>query len=283
MTENLYTEYRKLLFPIAYNMLGSASDAEDIVQETLLKWLSLDKKDIENIKGYLVKTLINKCLNHIRDRKKESSRPEIAPELLRDFLPGIVEKEHTLSLGVRAMLEKLSSMERAVFLLKEVFDYSHREIAEMLGISEAYCRQILARARRHMKEDRQRFEVNPEHHLLLYQTFIEVCRGENLSELLEILREDIEVEISRPAASLTGKLAVAEFLLQHHRMGFRYELIWLKDMPAIVAYLFHQPVRIIRLDGEEGMINSIHISSATQKPISLPAHNSLFPLQSPGF
>ncbi|MEZ4826431.1 MAG: sigma-70 family RNA polymerase sigma factor [Bacteroidia bacterium] len=259
MSEPDYIQYRQMLFPIALNMLGKTSDAEDLVQETLLKWLSMNKSGVENVKGYLVKTLVNKCLNHIRDRKKEVAQPEIAPELLADFLPGIIDNSHSLSLGVRAMLEKLSPVERAVFLLKEILDYSHREIADMLDITEEYCRQILTRARRHLREDRARFEVNPEHHLLVYQTFVEVCKGENLSELLHILREDIELDVSQPAAVLSGRMQVAEYLLGQHRMGLRYEIMWLKNLPAIVAYLFNQPVRIIRLEGNGAEIASIHI------------------------
>lgn len=270
MSESAYHQYYPTLFPIAYNILGSASDAEDLVQETLLKWLTMGKTDVENIRGYLVKTLVNKCLNHIRNRKKEVRQPDIAPELLTDFLPGIIDKGQTLSLGMRAMLEKLSPVERAVFLLKEVFDYSHKEIAELLDITEEYCRQILTRARRHLRDNRQRFEVNPEHHLLIYQTFVEVCKGENLSELLHILREDIELDVSQPAAILSGRMQVAEYLLGQHRMGLRYEILWLKDLPAIVAYLYHQPVRIIRLEGNGTEISSIHIEvlsrqAATQR------------------
>lgn len=260
MTQSIYTDYRKLLFPIAYNMLGTVSDAEDLVQETMLKWLSKKPEGIENKKGYLVKTLVNKCLNFIRDRKKEkTSDVEITPDLLTGHIPSYIENSETLSLGVLAMLEKLSPVERAVFLLKEVFGYSHKEIAEMLDISQVYCRQILTRARKHMKTDKQRFEVNPNYHTQLYTTFIEVCKGENLGDLIRILREDIDLDISRPAARLTGSFSVAEYILTQMRLGFRYELMWLKGLPAIVAYLYHQPMRIIRLEGNGQEISSISI------------------------
>ncbi|MDX2245390.1 MAG: sigma-70 family RNA polymerase sigma factor [Bacteroidia bacterium] len=265
MSESVYNQYYHILFPIAYNMLGSVSDAEDLVQETLLKWLTMNNAEVENVRGYLVKTLVNKCLNHIRDRKKEVRHPEIAPELLADFLPGIIDKSQTLSLGVKAMLEKLSPVERAVFLLKEIFGYAHREIAEMLEITEEYCRQILTRARRHLRENRARYEVNPEHHLLVYQTFVEVCKGENLSELLQILREDIQLDVSQPAAVFSGRMQVAEYLLGQHRMGLQYEILWLKDLPAIVAYLYHQPVRVIRLEGNGEEITSIQIEVLTRQ------------------
>ncbi|MCB0842844.1 MAG: hypothetical protein KDE26_06245, partial [Bacteroidetes bacterium] len=99
MTKSIYSDYKNLLFPIALNMLGNPTDAEDLVQETMLKWLSLEKDHIQNVKGYLVKTLINKCLNFIRDqKKKEQSDIEIAPELLIDHLPAYIENRDSLSL-----------------------------------------------------------------------------------------------------------------------------------------------------------------------------------------
>lgn len=251
MTEQDIHDYRNWLFPIAYNMLSNAEDAEDMVQETILKWLSKDRSEVENVRGYLVRSLINKCLNFIRDRKTaRSHQPFIAPELVADHLPKYVEDAPSLSLAMLAMLEKLNPTERAVFMLKEVFSYSHKEIAEMLGLSEENCRQILTRARRHMKNDKARFEADPDHHLTLYKTFIEVCQGENLNQLLEILREDIQIHIARPAATLAGRQAVARFLLGQMRPGFRYEMLWLKKMPVLVAFLYHQPIRVLRLEGD---------------------------------
>ena len=265
MTKSIYSDYKNLLFPIALNMLGNPTDAEDLVQETMLKWLSLEKDHIQNVKGYLVKTLINKCLNFIRDqKKKEQSDIEIAPELLIDHLPAYIENRDSLSLGLLAMLEKLSAMERAVFLLKEIFGYSHKEIADILDINEVYCRQILSRARRHLQNDRQRFQVSPERHLHLVKTFVEVCEGENLSGLLEILKEDIELDISRPAASLRGNFVVAEYLLGLYRLGYGFQIQWLNQLPAIVVYLLNKPAMIIHLEGDDVGIDRIQVEMVNE-------------------
>ncbi|TAE46295.1 MAG: sigma-70 family RNA polymerase sigma factor, partial [Bacteroidetes bacterium] len=261
-----YHEYRKLLLPIARRIVGNTPDAEDLVQETLLRRLSMERSDLENERGYLVKSLINRSLNFLRDRKRAHARDEAAAEGT-DSSPSHtrpVEDEAALSLGVLAMLEKLSPQERAVFMLKEVFGYAHAEIAELLGVSEEYCRQILARARRHLQDSRRRFEVNPQRQEALLRSFVRVCEGGDLGELLEILKEDIRIEVARPAAgipaaSIQGRLRAGEFLLSRHRLGFSYELMWLKDLPALVAYLFHQPVQIIQLDADDEAISRIAI------------------------
>ncbi len=260
MPQDLYTEYTDLLYPVAYNLLQDKDDAADMVQETMLKWLSMpNRAQIENPRGYLVRSLINKCLNHIRDHRKKRSEVEIAPELLKDFLPERIDQQPALSLGVLAMLEKLNSLERAVFLLKEVFHYAHKEIAEILDISEENCRQLLSRARRHLKQDQARFDAKPEQHLRLYQTFVEVCRGADMGDLLEILKEDIRIDISRPAASLQGAKQVAAWFTSLSHLHIRYEWMWLKKLPVIVAYLYQQPAWIFRLDSDGTQIQRIEI------------------------
>jgi len=260
MTSSAFTDYQRLLFPIAKNMLGNDSDAEDLVQETLVKWLSLSAKNIENVRGYLVKTLVNKCLNFIRDRKRESGREvEVSPDLLQNHLSAWIENAHGLSLGMLALLEKLSATERAIFLLKEVFGYSHKEIAELLGISEANSRQILARARKHLKEDRQRFEADPDHHLELYQSFVEVVKGGDLGQLLEILREDIDHDVMRPAATFGNTEELAKHLLTILPQNANYHLYLYKGLPLLTIYLLGKALFHIRLWGNGNTVSRIYI------------------------
>ena len=211
MKDTLIYEYQDLLFPIALNLLKVEQEAEDMVQDTILAWLTKDLGHIENIKGYLVRALINRCLNRLRSQKRDRGI-EIAPELLADYIPSLIENQDRLSYTLLLMMERLTAMERAVFLLKEVFGYSHKEIAEILGISEAYARQILARAKRHLTAQKQRFEVNTDQHLKLYESFVEVCKGNNLHQLIEILKEDVKLYINRGTDPIQGSLAVAETL-----------------------------------------------------------------------
>ncbi|WNJ21497.1 sigma-70 family RNA polymerase sigma factor [Pontibacter sp. G13] len=262
-------EYRSLLIPIARNLVGNVEDAEDIVQEAMLKWLSMENRDIQHERGYLVKTVVNKSLNFIRDRKRALSKNH---ELIEDGqsveMPTYIEKGSDLSLGMLMLLEKLNASERAVFLLKEIFGYSHKEIAEILGISEANARQILSRAKRHLNREESRYEADPVKHIHLYQKFIDVCQGENLSELLEILKEDIQIDISRPAAQLQrveGAVPVAEYLMAFYRSGITYEWMWLKDLPALVAWQMRKPIRVIKLEGNGEQISQVLIEELTEE------------------
>lgn len=232
---SLYSEYRQLLLPVAKNLLKKEADAEDMVQETILKWIASDTDHVENEKGYLVRTLINKCLNFLRDRKREEIQPEIAPELLVAHPSSWTEIGPELSLSFLIMLEKLSPMERAVFLLKEIFGYSHKEIAELLDISEENARQILSRARRHLKNDRSRFAADPERQTELYHRFVQVCRGGDMNSLLEILREDIELETFAPAASLTGVGEVSGWIGDLVDQDTDWSVRILRGKPAVIA------------------------------------------------
>ncbi len=264
MIKPIITEYRDLLFPIAYNLLGSVSDAEDLVQETMLKWLSMDGQNIKDERAYLVRMLVNKCLNFLRDRKKEDVTDVATyyPDVLVDQLPLRIEQESSMSLGVQALLARLSPVERAVFLLKEVFGFSHKEIAEILDISEANCRQLLRRARQHLHGDKDRFSVDITHQQELLQTLVEVCQGRDLGGLVEILKEDIQIDISRPAAAWMGegRVAVAEQVLRWAQPHLSYRLIWLKGLPALVAYLAQHPQWMIQLDTEGRQISRLNIT-----------------------
>ncbi len=266
-----YTEYQRLLLPIARNLLRNEEDAKDLVQETLLKWVSLGKSNVGNIKGYLVRTLVNKCLNFLRDRKREEKQADLSLDLLSEGPAASLDLGQELSLSFLVMLEKLSSMERAVFLLKEVFEYSHKEIAGLLGISEENSRQIFSRAKRHLKEGKQRFPADPRHQIELYHRFIRVCRGGNVQELIEILREDIELETLSPAASLVGKAAVAGYLHDVTAQDFAWSVRILRGEPALVllspalSWVF----RLRFLDGRVSRIEVLPVRQTTpqQQPV----------------
>lgn len=247
-----YEDYQTLLYPIALKMLGNPQDAEDQVQNTLLKWLSMNRDSIENPKGYLVRTLINKCLNFIRDHQKESDH-EITPELLIDLPPSRIEHEHLLSASFRMLFEKLNPVERAVFLLKEVFHYSHKEIADLLEINEVHCRQILARARRRLKDEKVRFEVEEQEHDQLFQKFMEVCQGDSLTELLQLLQLDIASYRHEPVNQLPEFPGTNEIMGQIQTyLGdmahlLRYRLEKEQESYKIYLYLLQNPMGYIQL------------------------------------
>ena len=179
-----YTEYRPLMFSIAYRMTGSVSDAEDIVQEAFLR-ATRNNDTTDNEKAYLATITTRLAIDHLRSARvrRESYIGTWLPEPLvgdADHAPGpaeLAETSDSLSMAFLVLLESLSPPERAVFLLREVFGYGYPEIAEVTGKTEAACRQIFARARRRIEEGRPRFETSRAEGEELTSLFLAAARG----------------------------------------------------------------------------------------------------------
>lgn len=218
---------RKQLYRVARQLTGNADDAEDLVQETLLKWWALPEKPAENPGGYLMQMLINKSLNHRRDtQRRDRIRREIAPELTAGFQPAPVERSSEMALAVTALIEKLNPVERAVMVLKEAFSYSHKEIADMLGMREDHCRQVLSRARKRLRLPGARYEAGAEEKAELVARFAEAANGGNLSDLVELLARDAQTVLEPAASTLAGPVAVAQHFTALHRQGFTFSAVW---------------------------------------------------------
>src|SRR6266581_8112394 len=162
--------YRSYLFAIAYRMLGSAMDAEDMVQETYLRYSTTPPETITSLKAFLTTIITRLCMDqlHLARRKREVypgpwlPEPIITTTTLESIDPEErVAQEESISLAFLLLLEQLQPMERAVFLLREVFEYDYAEIATFLGKSEAACRQAFSRAKKHLSEHRPRFPASP--------------------------------------------------------------------------------------------------------------------------
>src|SRR2546421_7090558 len=171
--EESFESYRPYLFSIAYRMLGSAMDAEDMVQETYLRYQSTPKDDIRSLKAFLTTILTRLCMDQLQlaRRKREVYVGPWLPEpILTTTTPASedpaerVEREESISLAFLALLEELQPFERAVFLLREVFEYAFAEIASMLDKSEAACRRSFSRAKKHLSEHRPRLPPSPQTH-----------------------------------------------------------------------------------------------------------------------
>jgi RNA polymerase sigma-70 factor (ECF subfamily) len=196
------TELRPLVFSIAYRMLGSVAEAEDIAQETLLRAHRelRDGTDIESPKAYMTAIATRLSIDHLRSarvRREAYVGPWLPEPLLgeagadpRVDLAADAELADDLSLAFLVVLERLTPDERAVFLLREAFDYKFSEIAEIVGKSPANCRQIGARARRHVLTERPRFEPSPAVREELAARFLAAAQGDDLDGLIELLAED---------------------------------------------------------------------------------------------
>ena len=194
--EDLET-YRPLLFSIAYRMTGSASEAEDLVQESFLRFLNTPCGTIHSLKSFLITIVVHVCLDYLKSARLEREHyvgvwlPE--PVLTTDselWPEASLERKESLSLAFLLLLETLAPPERAVFLLHEVFGYPFQEIAQIVGKSPVTCRQILHRAHQHLAARQRRFAASPEVHAHLLHHFLLACQKGDLAALTELLAKE---------------------------------------------------------------------------------------------
>jgi RNA polymerase sigma-70 factor (ECF subfamily) len=195
----VFNQHRPLLFSIAYRMLGSVADAEDMVQEAFIRWQQSVDTDVQVPRTFLVTIVSRLCINHLQSARVR--REEYVGQWLPEPLLTAVEDDpsarlridESLSMAFLVLLERLNPLERAVFLLREVFDYDYPEVARVLGHNEANCRQILRRARQHVAQIRQRFDPSPQQHQMLARRFLAACSEGDVTGLLALLSNEIVV------------------------------------------------------------------------------------------
>ncbi|HEX9372101.1 MAG TPA: RNA polymerase sigma-70 factor [Roseiflexaceae bacterium] len=192
-----FQAYRPLLFSIAYRMTGSASEAEDLVQDSYLRYRAAPKEDIRSLKSYLSTIITRLAIDHLKSaqaRREQYVGPWLPEPLLTsdgDPLLQKVEQREMIASAFLVLLETLSPQERAVFLLREVFEYEYGQIAEILGIGVANCRQIFHRAQQRVAERRPRFEPSQEAQRRLIERFLAACRRGDVAALADVLAQDV--------------------------------------------------------------------------------------------
>ena len=195
MTEDPFLIHRGLLFTVAYEMLGSATDAEDVVQETWLRWADVDRAEVRDPRAYMVRIVTRQALNRLRSvsRRREDYVGEWLPEPLLtgpDMADDAVLAEN-VSIALLTVLETLGPVERAVFVLHEVFETPYDEIAEVVGKSPAAVRQIAHRARDHVAERRPRMLVDRSQQEAVLKSFMAAITSGDLQGLVEMLAPDV--------------------------------------------------------------------------------------------
>lgn len=217
MIEGL-NELRPRMMSVAYRMLGSVADAEDAVQDAFLRLHTAD--DVTSPEGFLVKTTTRRCIDQLRkcQRRKEYIGPWV-PEPV-DTTNRVQREElvESLSQGFLLLLERLSPTERAAFLLRTVFDYEYSEIAEVVGKSEVYVRQIVSRAKSHLMLDKARFRPAPNEAVGLAERFVAACRSGDVRQVEQLFANDAEVhsdgggKVVSARVVIRGRSRAAKFL-----------------------------------------------------------------------
>lgn len=247
MTDDPFVSHRSLLFTVAYEMLGSAADAEDVVQEAWLRWADVGgeaRVEVRDPRAYLVRIVTRQALNRWRTlrRRREDYVGEWLPEplLTSPDVAEDVELAESVSFAMLTVLETLGPTERAVFVLREVFDTSYDEIADAVGKTPASVRQIAHRAREHVAARRQRRQVSRAEQTAVVERFLAAVREGDLQGLLDVLAPDVVVVadgggvVAAAPRPIVGAEKVAAFLSRLAQLTVDVEMrpMWLNGGPA---------------------------------------------------
>jgi len=276
-----FNEYKTLLFSIAYRMLGTVMDAEDMVQETFMRWQNSAHDKIQSPKAWLSTVVTRLCINHLKSARVQREM-YVGPWLPEPLVAGMgvdpgenAKLSDSLSLAFLVLLESLTPTERAVFVLREVFNYEFADIAPIVEKTEANCRQILARARKSVEERRPRFDVAPEDAEQLIQQFQQAVMTGDLENLLNLLTKDVVLvsdgggkaqAVLRP---ILGPDHVARLLIGATRkFGSQTQTsrhATVNGLPGLIAFENDRPIRVLALGIRDGRIHSLFIVTNPDK------------------
>lgn len=217
-----FEDYRNLLFSIAYRMLGSVMEAEDAVQEAYLRFMSVDAEDdIVSYRAYLTTIITRICLDQLKSARVQREQyfgPWLPEPLETEDEPSVVlQSRETITLAFLTLLEKLPPVERAAFLLREVFDYEYADIAQIVEKSEANCRQLVSRAKKHLVENRPRLDTPQDVQRRLLARFMAAVNEGDEAPLVQMLSEDVQLwsdgggKVTAAIHPLFGPAKVAAF------------------------------------------------------------------------
>jgi RNA polymerase sigma-70 factor (ECF subfamily) len=270
MTDDFET-YRPLMFSIAYRMLGSAMEAEDIVQEAYLRYQRM--QDIDSPKAFLSAVVTRLCLNQLqsaRARRETYIGPWLPEPVLTAPSPAAkLSADESISMAFLVLLENLTPPQRAVFLLREVFDYEYAEIAAILDKEEAACRQLFSRAKKHLAEHRPRFRPSPEAHRQMLERFMNAVGAGDMDGLTQLLADNVTMWAdgggkARGAATrpLVGAEAVAQFVIASTRLpqvSYIAEINEVNGEPAAILRAGDQALAVLMITVREGRIQELRI------------------------
>ncbi|ANI41704.1 RNA polymerase sigma-70 factor [Mycolicibacterium vaccae] len=274
-----FTQLRPLLFTIAYEILGSATESDDVLQESYLRWAEVDLSRVTDTKAYLAQLVTRQALNALRAqsrRREDYVGPWLPEPLLTEADPAVdVVLAESVSMAMLVVLETLSPDERAVFVLREVFGFGHDEIAATLGRSAAAVRQMAHRAREHVQSRRKRFEpVDPQISTEITTRFFTAAATGDLDGLMAMLAPDVvwtadsDGKVSAARRPVAGADRVARLILGFIRLGGaggRVEPAIYNSAPALVLYLGDNLEGVVTFEVVGGRITNFYAMRNPEK------------------
>ncbi|WP_454050609.1 RNA polymerase sigma-70 factor [Cellulomonas sp. Marseille-Q8402] len=271
MTVDPFVTHRSLLFTVAYEMLGSAADAEDVLQESWLRWAGVDHDRVRDARAYLVRVVTRQALNHLRSvsRRREDYVGEWLPEplLTSPDVADDVELAESVSLAMLTVLETLGPTERAVFVLREVFDTPYEEIAAAVGRTPATVRQVARRARDHVAERRPRTRVDRAEQERVVQRFLAALATGDVDGLLAVLAPDVVLVadgggvVQATRRPITGALKLARYLvggMAKAPVPIRATAMWCNGEPGLRVDAGGELAAVVGMTVEGGRITRLY-------------------------
>ncbi|SEE07502.1 RNA polymerase sigma-70 factor, ECF subfamily [Rhizobiales bacterium GAS188] len=266
--DRAFSELRPAMFALAYRITGSRADAEDIVQDAFMRLHDAEPKEaVRSFKAYLATITARLSLNRLRDlrARRETYVGEWLPEpLLTKDEPTV--RAEDVSFALLVVLERLSPVERVVFVLRNAFDLTFEEIAPVVRRDVVACRKIFSRARARVAEERPRFTVDRAHHRVLMHSFFDAARGQDLEKLVLLLDDNVVLhgdgggKAFATKKPVIGSLAVARFVIAVTRtlpLGATVEEIELNGAPGLVVKAGGRPVVVVMIDSDGEHIHSV--------------------------
>ncbi|SCF74183.1 RNA polymerase sigma-70 factor, ECF subfamily [Streptomyces sp. MnatMP-M17] len=272
----VFERHRSVLTGVAYRMLGRFADAEDVVQEAWLRWSGEGRADVRDPRAYLVRITTRLAIDRLRQaqsRREAYVGPWLPEPVVTDYGPAASDTAEravladSVSLAVLVVLESLSPLERAVFVLREAFGFPFAEIAAVLDRSEAAVRQLAGRARRHVEERRPRYDVDPAERRDLTERFLAAAGGGDMEALIGLLAPDVRLvgdsggKAKAPLRIVEGADKVARFFIAVAGDAARYErrIVEINGAVALLVLSDGKPDLVLQLEIADGAVRSVHI------------------------
>ncbi|MFD4022418.1 RNA polymerase sigma factor SigJ [Streptomyces sp. NPDC058576] len=285
---DLFEEHRPVLTGVAYRMLGRVADAEDVVQEAWLRWSAAAREDVREPRAFLVRITTRLAidrLRHLRSRRESYPGSWLPEPVVTDFGPAVPDTAEravladSVSLAVLVVLESLSPLERAVFVLREAFGFPYAEIATALDRTEAAVRQLGGRARRHVEERKPRYDVDPVERRDLTERFLAAASGDGIEQLLALLAPDVRLvsdhggRAKAPRRIMETADKVGRFLFAVAREldpDGEIRVVELNGGPAVVHLVGGKPDAVFQIEVGQGVIQCAYLISNPDKFSGLP-------------